>query len=106
NNSTYLLEELNRLRSYLQVVWETLPWIAIVVIQQRDANGIRAVVFEQVTDKRQVAQRFAHLLAFLVYHACMHPDARKRRYLREMFGLGDFAGVMREGKVKDTTVNI
>src|SRR5258706_7794632 len=42
--------------SYLQVSRETLPWVAIMVVEYGDANGIGAVVFEQVADEREVTQ--------------------------------------------------
>src|SRR5438309_5065516 len=36
----------------------------------------------------------------------MHPEARKRRLLGEVFRLRDLAGVVREGKVHASTVNV
>src|SRR5205823_5414891 len=63
-------------------------------------------VFEQVTDEGQIAQRLAHFFAFLVYHSGMHPGTRKWRYLCKMFGLCNLTGVMREGKVNTSAVNV
>src|SRR5438132_3466019 len=39
-------------------------------------------------------------------HAGMHPEAGEGSFLGEMFGLGDFTGVVREGEVGPTTMNV
>src|SRR5713226_3307622 len=102
----HLLEEGNRFGGDLQVFGETFPWVAVVVVLQRNADGIGAVRFEQIADKRQVAKRFARLFAVLVYHAGMYPDARKWDFACEMFGLRDLAGMMRESQVCAAAMNI
>src|SRR5579863_8626779 len=68
-DGAYLLEESHRFSRYLEVFGETFPGIAVVVVLQRDADGVGAVLLEQVADECEVAQRFAHLLAVLVNHA-------------------------------------
>ena len=77
-----------------------------MVVQQGDANGIGAVAFEQVANQRQVAQRFAHLFAILVYHAGMHPEARKGGFAAEVFRLRDFAGMVRESQIRAAAVYV
>src|SRR5579859_2391273 len=106
NHRPYLLQERNRLRSNHKILGETLPGIAIVVIQQSNTNSVIAVVFEQVTDQCQVAQRLAHLFAILVYHPGMHPDTRERQFLRKVFRLRNLTGVVRKGEVRSSAVYI
>src|SRR2546430_11986594 len=74
NHGAYLLEERHRLLGNIEVLRETLPGITIMVIQQRDAYRVGAVLLKQVTDQRQVAQRLTHLLSILLHHPCMPPD--------------------------------
>ena len=52
----YLLEMRDSFCSDLQIGRETFPGVAIMMIEQRNTNGIGAVMLEQITDKRQVAQ--------------------------------------------------
>src|SRR5947209_19584620 len=71
-----VLEEFNLLRCFLQILGETLPWMAVMMALQDNTNGICAVVLEQVTNKGKVAEGFTHFLTALVDHAGMRPEAR------------------------------
>src|SRR5207244_5095088 len=100
------LEELNMLRCFLQGLGETFPWVAIVMALQDDADGICAIALEQIADKGEVAEGLAHFLAPLIDHAGMHPEAREWLLAGEVFRLGNLTGVVWEGKVSPTTVNV
>src|SRR5947208_15970117 len=72
---TDVLEKLNLLRGFLQILRETLPRVTVMMALQDNTNGICAVALEQVTDKGEVAKGFTHFLTTLVDHARMRPEA-------------------------------
>src|SRR5689334_12125916 len=57
-----VLEKLDFLRCFLQILGETLPRMAVMMALQDNTNGICAVALEQVTDKGEVAEGLAHFL--------------------------------------------
>src|SRR6266516_1468975 len=64
------------------------------------------IILQQITHQCQVAQRLAHLLAFLIDHPGMHPETSEGRFPREVFRLRNLAGMMWKGQVSTTTMNI
>src|SRR6266700_7421 len=103
---THLLQARDQLCRHLQVLGETLPRAAIEMAQQRYPYGISAVVLEQIAHQRQVAQGFTHLLTILVYHPRVHPETREWSFPCKVFGLRNLAGVMGEGQIFTSTVNV
>src|SRR5260370_19460015 len=103
---THLLQARDQLCSHVQVLGETLPRAAIEMAQQRYPDGIGAIVLEQIAHQRQVAQGFTHLLTILVYHPRMHPETREWSFPCKVFGLRNLAGMMGEGQIFTSTVNV
>src|SRR5713226_7390177 len=103
---THLLQARNQLCRHLQVLGETLPRAAIEVAQQRYPDGVSAVVLEQIAHQRQIAQGFTHLLTILVYHPRVHPETREWSFPCKVFGLRNLAGMMGEGQIFTSTVDV
>src|SRR5712692_6522727 len=103
---THLLQARDQLCRHLQVLGETLPRAAIEVAQQRYPDGIGAVVLEQIAHQRQVAQGFTHLLTILVYHPRVHPETSEWSFPCKVFGLRNLAGMMGEGEIFTSTVDV
>src|SRR2546429_2486539 len=103
---SYVREQINKRGCRLQISWETLPWITIVMAQQGDANGIGCIILDQIAYQRQVPQRLTHLLAILLNHARMQPELRERSLAAIVLGLRNLASMMRESQIRAASMNI
>src|SRR5438445_601118 len=64
------------------------------------------IILQQITHQCQVAQRLAHLLAFLIDHPGMHPETSEGRFTREVFRLRNLACMMWKDQVSKSLGNL
>ena len=93
-------------RHFFQAFVAKVQRAAVVVGNEEEAQGIGAVVFQDVLDEEEVVQRLTHLFRIDRDEAVVEPVFDHRLLAREGFGLGDFIFMMRENEVAAAAVEV
>ena len=93
-------------RHFFQPFIAEVQGAAVVVGNEEEAQGIGAVVFQDVLDQEEVVQGLAHLFRIDGDEAVVEPVFDHGFLAGEGFGLGDFVFMVREDEVAAAAVEI
>src|SRR5689334_22633738 len=89
-----------------QAVLGPIHRLAIMGLQQREADRFAWPLLAQVVDGDEVAERFRHLLAFHLEEPVVHPGARHEWRMEGAARLRNLVLVMRKNEIDAAAVDV
>src|SRR5215470_1509911 len=83
-----------------------IDWLPILRLQHCEAHHLPRPISQQLVDRDEVAEALAHLLAFDLQEAIVHPEIRHHRGMERAARLRDLVLVMRKYKVDAAAMDI